>query len=1044
MAASTAKSGSVQKDLAHALSSVEKVKGNPGQRLALAKDVFNIGERAHLGDPARIPAYQEAVKLDPFNGHYRLVLGRAEHEEGLLEEAVSEYRRALEYWPDWNELNLLLAEALIDSSQPAQARELLEKIQGESDTAVRAAFDRVECAMREARAPEDWKKILDLLGCLPAADRLTGMFCEKVIKLLTDCEEMEICTQALDLARAKVPSKDQKTPAFRMLERLARFKADEQDEQDKQNVPGGVFLAGILVTQEYNPIEGLLTSYVLRRKQPVQQDDLEESFRQVGDWNKLVKQKGCAWPGLQDAYVAELDDWAAAAYRKKNLRAAAVLWGEIGRVSPGNLAALHNLALVHTRLKDEKASDYYWDQLTRAWTRINELAPGADRAQKELMQKHQVFVEGAQEKLQMVSDQAGLIELGMVWSKELISYLAVQQVSFRNAYFRCGVIREDFLGPEQRETAVGTAAHSLAKWLAMTAEWSGLQAGSPLVKWREQRLNEARQTALHNSRERYRYYDQEKEAFQRYREYLLKNYIMLLFRVMIPISNELDLDDAGAREKFKELAVRVMSFPHALLKPGVLKVVAQMEEDTDMEQLALNYAVGPWFKRAQELMQAKKAKQALPYWEEIHQIAPGFTVAYLYHAQCLAEEEKFPQAYKLLVDAKNTCRPEGELAEQLDHFIEQMDVARLNKSLKTALSHMEKDPAKAVVECYKVDKEFPNHPYVLFVLGQALMGSLEIGEAEKVLARAKEACGGGHEDLAGAIDQHLEAVREHGADMILSKAVEKMHANDWNAAIPLLAKGSTLPRPDARISFYTAICYSRLNNAQKAEEWANVALHQCDRSDTELRDQINNLLEQIPLMLIEKELSEARKAMDRSDWNHALPALDRALNKVPYQPLVLFYKAVCYFRLGLYDSAEQTAHEAQLYCGADMEEIADQLRELLNAIPNARNQSRIGPIIDYFNQGDFFNAWMEAMKAKTNNPNDPQILFLCAAAQFRSTMKMINDRSMEPTQSLFTQIETDLDEAYRISTDRDLDQQIKALQGNVAEVKNQLRRMGIY
>ena len=44
-----------------------------------------------------------------------------------------------------------------------------------------------------------------------------------------------------------------------------------------------------------------------------------------------------------------------------------------------------------------------------------------------------------------------LLELGAIWVKEAISFLALRQLTFRNASFRCGVMAEDWTDEEERQ-----------------------------------------------------------------------------------------------------------------------------------------------------------------------------------------------------------------------------------------------------------------------------------------------------------------------------------------------------------------------------------------------------------------------------------------------------------------------------------------------------------------------------------------------------------------------------------------------------------------
>jgi tetratricopeptide (TPR) repeat protein len=385
------------------------------------------------------------------------------------------------------------------------------------------------------------------------------------------------------------------------------------------------------------------------------------------------------------------------------------------------------------------------------------------------------------------------------------------------------------------------------------------------------------------------------------------------------------------------------------------------------------------------------------------------------------------------------------MMEQLDELAEQMDIARVNQRLEKVQKLLERDDAKTGIrECQEALKEYPEHPYVWFLLGQAYLANLDLEEAKQALRQAREASKGGSE-LEKAAEAHLQQIEQYAPQIILSKAAARMQADDWRTALDILAKGHSLKPRDPQLTFYEAVCWAKIGDVGQAEAIAQEALHQCRKADAQLQAEIENFIPQIPVLLIGEDLHKAQKAMQRKRWRAALKHLDAAVSTSPDAVLALFYKAVCHFRLEEWDEAEGVARKALRLRRATDQEVADQLQSMLHQIPLARVAKDMETVTRAIKR----QRWQEALDhldiVLSRAPEHPVAHFLKAVCLFRSTMAKLNARTTSPRQSLLDPVEAELDEAERWSAGNpELAPQIKVLRSNVSLVRKQLKEAGIY
>ena len=478
--------------------------------------------------------------------------------------------------------------------------------------------------------------------------------------------------------------------------------------------------------------------------------------------------------GVDHAYVHVLDQWAAKAYEQEDLLLAKTLWEESGRFSQANPAIIQNLALVNTRLGNEQAYQHYWQSLTRTWSSYCELMPESDGYITKMMAKHQAFIEAAKKKLNLTKDLNDLIDLGAEWARELVSFIFLCQLRFTNVYYIGGLSRADFITDTQRKKAVQESFSSMMAWEKMVAKWNALTPDSGLSAWRVSRIHSAQNLIESGQNERFDHYDQEKEAFERHREYLLQHYIQLLFGVMFKASQEGDLSNEIFRQNYIKFAKIMLSFPHNLFKPSVEKVVAQIKDVPDMRELVINHAIGYWLNNAQKKLESKEPKLARELLHSALEVVPDSVTVRFLLARSYADLEEFEAAYRVLDEAKQFCQEGDSMLEPVEKFAENVKMAAINKALSTANEYIEKEQGKRAVEaCEKVLNNFGKHPYTLFVLAQAYLVDLRIKEATKVIKQAKR-LKTKDENLSKHIESLLEVLeKDFGVQIILSRAGQK-------------------------------------------------------------------------------------------------------------------------------------------------------------------------------------------------------------------------------------------------------------------------------
>ena len=927
---------------------------DPEARLALAAE--RCRQAAEATDAqSRLNLLHEAVQLDPFEIDYRLALAGAKLDCGLLKDAVADYQAAGALWPDVPRVTLLRAQACLVGGQLKEAAELLSQFDGDEEAARLSRFLRVEIQLRQARSGQDWSNCLAQLQEMEVRPPETGLFCEKCLKLAVECGDRGLASRVVELAAEKIGPHHDRHPTFRLLADVASFDPDGCLQRAEFPMEAPAPAEGSPLRRERLRLEALLRAYRLvaagRDRTP------QDRAAALGRWQRLVRKEGHRWPELKDAYLQALGGWAASAYSSKQFALAGVLWSEAERVTGHNPAVCQNLALSYTRLGDERNAEWYWEQLARTWRLFSEMLPEAEGCTRLLIQKHQAFVEGAQKKLQNKQlDWRVRLDLGALFAREAVSCLALRQLMFKDPQFRCGVSPDDYKSAAERRQRVAAGCESLRCWLDLVAGWEGLGDHTALRHWRGERLESARAAAGGVSLPDRRFRAREKDAFKTHREQVVQQFVVLVLMAMGSVVEHADEMDDEARGQYEVMVRAALAFPLPLIRKGVADLVPNLEPDTDLLDVVRNYGLVPWFKPARRFLEAGNYAGAAAMLEKVQELAPGFRLGTFYLAQCRAGLEQFDEAYALATRALEGCDAGDELHEHLEKMVEHMDVARVRKALEKVEALLKAEqPAKAVAECRKALGAYPDHPYVLFVLAQACLADLDIGEARQSLVEAARRAKAGS-DLEGAILKFQEQLEDIAPQAILSRAVPLMKDEKWDGAVKVLSKASELKKPSARVLFYTAVCHSRGGEVEKADAAARAALRECGPDEADLKKEIEEFLPQIPLARIAQELSAAQKAMNGKNWSGAMTHLQAAHRKVPDSPIVYYYKAICQLQMGRRDEARRSAEKGLEHAEGDQyKDVRSQLQEMVGNFRTSDNMNRVVTAM----QG---NRWGDALE----------------------------------------------------------------------------------
>jgi tetratricopeptide (TPR) repeat protein len=407
-----------------------------------------------------------------------------------------------------------------------------------------------------------------------------------------------------------------------------------------------------------------------------------------------------------------------------------------------------------------------------------------------------------------------------------------------------------------------------------------------------------------------------------------------------------------------------MAFPHRQLKPGVLKVVEQLDQDTDLRELVVNYAIGPWFKKARELLEREQWQAALGYLDSANSAAPGVVVVLFHKALCHFQLEQWDAAESTAKEARGRCGPDDEQAlEQLETMLDQLPLARTAKQMEKVQKAMERD-------------DWP--------------------EAARLL------------------------------DGILKTAPK---------SIPAL--------------FYRAVCHMHMDEWDQAESVARSTLKLCKASDSAAKEQLNLMLEQLPMAKESAALKPVTKALEREDWASAIREVEKYLSSNPKSAIGHFYKGLAQFRSKLPRDAHASA-KAGLACATKTtpKEIRSQLEQLLEASDLPPWIEKMNQAVEEMNRDNWTKAIGRLDEVLAMDYSNAQAYFYRGLARFRATMEEIKSAGgVGPYMASyysdkFETAQEDVNKAIRHApvSEKELKKAAATLQKNITQALAQLNR----
>jgi tetratricopeptide (TPR) repeat protein len=285
----------------------------------------------------------------------------------------------------------------------------------------------------------------------------------------------------------------------------------------------------------------------------------------------------------------------------------------------------------------------------------------------------------------------------------------------------------------------------------------------------------------------------------------------------------------------------------------------------------------------------------------------------------------------------------------------------------------------------------------------------------------------------------------------LARAQAAMEKERWSQALPYLEEAVRLAPKAVLPQFYQAICHFKLEHWDEAERIAKKALPLCGKGDEQLREQLQLMLEQIPKAREAALLGPISKALEREDWRSGLKQAEEFLRtRDSTHPVVLFYKAVCEFKLGKRAEAKSTAQKALEYAtGSEYASVRQQLNQIIEAANVPTWVEDMNKAVQAMNRQRWGEAIPHLDKVLKRDSTAAQAYYYRALCKHQSMMELINQggglkrEMLQPTINWFQDVRSDLDKAerHRSYSEYELGEGISKLSGAVDNVLDQLRRL---
>jgi tetratricopeptide (TPR) repeat protein len=249
--------------------------------------------------------------------------------------------------------------------------------------------------------------------------------------------------------------------------------------------------------------------------------------------------------------------------------------------------------------------------------------------------------------------------------------------------------------------------------------------------------------------------------------------------------------------------------------------------------------------------------------------------------------------------------------------------------------------------------------------------------------------------------------------------------------------------------FFRSVCHMRLSEWDEAEAMAESTLGKCGSGDKAIREQLTQMLEQLPMARNAVALKPVTAALEKEDWAGAIRAADKYLAAESPSATVLFYKALAQFRLKKARDAHQTAREG-LNCATSStpKEIRRQLEQILEASDLPPWAEALQAAVEAMNKERWTDA-IEKLDEVLRSNDNAQAYFYRALAKFRAAMDEIKSSGGVSSFMVSYHVDKiakaweDIEEANRYvsSSDKELKKAISTLQQNIKQALSQLGKL---
>jgi len=210
---------------------------------------------------------------------------------------------------------------------------------------------------------------------------------------------------------------------------------------------------------------------------------------------------------------------------------------------------------------------------------------------------------------------------------------------------------------------------------------------------------------------------------------------------------------------------------------------------------------------------------------------------------------------------------------------------------------------------------------------------------------------------------------------------KSIKAERWQDALNTLKIVRSKAPTNQVAMFYEALCLFRLEQWDQAEKAARETIKKVGSTNESIREQLQTMIDQIPIARLNKDMDKVNKAMKAEQWQDALVNLKSVIASKPDYEVALFYQALCYFRMKQWDDAERCATNA--LGKAKTANIREQLESIVSQVPIAR----VNLEMEKVQKAIKAERWSEGLdiltKVLAKSPNNPVAWFYKSVCELR-------------------------------------------------------------